>query len=138
MSDRSGEGASAERLADLEANVEALRRVNAELGRELRRGGASRQPRSPAVAARALAKLANERDTARAELEHAKAELEQVRAGLAATQAELARAERGIEDLGNRLEGLHVETEHLRHEAVRLRAGWSGLLRRLRARFLRR
>jgi chromosome segregation ATPase len=131
VSERSGDEAAAERLADLEAKLEELRRVNAELGRELRRAAVSRQPRSPAAGARALAKLANERDTARAELEQTKAEL---------VDAEARRevAEHGVEDLRERFEGLHVETEHLRYEAVRLRSGGAGLLRRLRARLLRR
>jgi len=131
MSDRSDEETAAERLADLEAKVTELRRVNAELGRELRLGAASRQPRSPAVAARALAKLTNERDTARAELE-------QTRAELAGTRTSLTTAEDGVAYLSEQFDGLQLETERLRHEAFRLRSGGAGLLRRLRARLLRR
>ncbi|HKI67511.1 MAG TPA: hypothetical protein VJ989_09620 [Solirubrobacterales bacterium] len=138
MSDRSDEETAAERLADLEAKVTELRRVNAELGRELRLGAASRQPRSPAVAARALAKLTNERDTARAELEQTRAELEQARAELAGTRTSLKTAEDGVAYLSEQFDGLRLETERLRHEAFRLRSGGAGLLRRLRARLLRR
>ena len=145
MTDRRGEDAASGPLADLEAKLEALRRVNAELGRELRRGAASRQPRSPAVAARALAKLTNERDTGRAELEQARAELEQARAELeqartelAGTRASLKTAEDGVAYLSEQFDGLQLEAERLRHEAFRLRSGHRGLLRRLRARLLRR
>ncbi len=138
MTDRRGEDAAAGPLADLEAKLEALRRVNAELGRELRLGAASRQPRSPAVAARALAKLTNERDTGRAELEQARAELEQARTELAGTRTSLKTAEDGVAYLSEQFDGLQLETERLRHEAFRLRSGHRGLLRRLRARLLRR
>ncbi|HEY8810461.1 MAG TPA: hypothetical protein VIM28_10610 [Solirubrobacterales bacterium] len=106
-----------ETVADLEAKVEELRRVNAELGRELRRGAVSRQPRSPLAAARALAKLTNERDTAQAELEQTREKLRAVDEGF---------------------EGLRLEAEQLRGEAVRLRSGRLGMLRRIRARLLRR
>lgn len=138
MSGRRDEDTSAGPLADLETKVEALRRVNAELGRELRLGAASRQPRSPAVAARALAKLTNERDTAQAELERATAELEQMGAELAGARTSLKTAEQGVAYLSEQLDGLRLETERLRHEAFRLRSGRRGLLRRLRARLLRR
>ena len=131
MSGPAPEAEGDRRAAELEARVEELRRVNAELGRELRRGTASGQPRSPAVAARGLARLTNERDTARVELDRAKAEL-------AETKARLETAECGVEDLSERFEGLRGETERLRHEAARLRSGGAGLLRRLRARLLRR
>ncbi|MGH3049194.1 MAG: hypothetical protein ACRDLK_03475 [Gaiellaceae bacterium] len=138
MTDRGDQGASVERLVDLEAKLEALRRVNAELGRELRRGTVSRQPRSPAVAARTLAKLTNERDTLQAELERTKAELERLSAELAGTRTSLKTAEQGVAYRTEQLEGLRLETERLRHEAFRLRSGAAGLLRRLRARLLRR
>lgn len=103
------------RLADLEAKLAELRQVNAELGRELRRGPVSRRPRSPLAAARALAKLTNERDMARAELDE--------------TAAKLASVEEGFK-------GLRLEAERLRHEVGRLRSGLPGMLRRARARLL--
>jgi predicted nucleic acid-binding Zn-ribbon protein len=119
------------RIAELEAKVEELRRVNAELARELRRGAASRRPRSPVAAGSALAKLTSERDTAQAELEQARAELRQ--------------AEEGFEGLRLEAEGLRLEAEQLRGEAEqmrgeaeRLRSGRLGVLRRIRARLLRR
>jgi len=131
VSSRSPGGETPERLGDLEAKVEELRRVNAELGRELRQGAASGRPRTPATAARALAKLTNERDTARAELERTQAELAETRASLEA-------AEQGVAHLSEQFDGLRLEAERLRHEAARLRSGGAGLLRRLRARLLRR
>jgi hypothetical protein len=117
MAERAPNGEREERIADLEAKVDGLRRANAELGREVRRGGVSPGPRSPLSAARALAKLTNERD-------QAKVELEETRARLRAVDESFA--------------GLRVETEHLRSEANRLRSGRLGVLRRIRARLLRR
>jgi hypothetical protein len=106
-----------QRLLELERRIEELRRVNEQLGRELVRGGASRQPRSPVAAARALSKLTNERDFVQAELEE--------------TQRKLVAANESFE-------GLRVEREQLRQETERLRSGALGLLRRARARLLRR
>jgi chromosome segregation ATPase len=129
VSGQSSPGDAVERVAGLEAKVEELRRVNAELGRELRQGAASGRPRTPVTAARALAKLANERDIARDDLERTEAELAETKAGL-------EMAERGVADLSQRFEGLSAEAERLRHEVARLRSGRAGLLRRLRARLL--
>lgn len=131
MSGRSPAGDAAGRVADLQAKLEELRRVNAELGRELRQSAASSQPRTPATAARALAKVANERDLTLADLERTKTELAQ-------TTAALEAAERAVADFSERFEGLSAEAERLRHEAARLRSGGAGLLRRLRSRLLRR
>lgn len=114
----------AARIADLEAKVEQLRQANADLGRQMRRGGGSREPRSPATAARTLAKLTNERDNARAELDEAR--------------AKLAVAEEGFRGLELGFEGLKREAERLRQEVTRLRSGRLGFLRRARARLLRR
>lgn len=124
MSEGSPERAEAARIADLEAKVEELRRANAALGRQMRRGGASREPRSAAIAARALAKLTNERDNARAELDEAR--------------AKLAVAEERFMGLRLGFEGLELETERLRSEVARLRSGNLGFLRRARARLRRR
>lgn len=116
MAGTSPGGEPEERIADLEAKVGELRRVNAEIGRALREG-VSPGPRSPVTAARALAKLTNERDQARAELEETKAKLAAVESGF---------------------EGLQLETERLRHEAERLRFGLRGMLRRAWARLRQR
>jgi chromosome segregation ATPase len=106
-----------QRIAELELQVEELRRVNRQLGGELVGGGGSKQPRSPVAAARALAKLTSERDSAQAELDE--------------TQRRLAAANASFE-------GLRFEAERLRAETERLRSGTLGLLRRLRVRLLRR
>lgn len=110
MGGRPMSGGSEERIADLERRVAELRQVNEELGRELVAGAGSRRPRSPIAAARALAKLTNERDAARAELE--------------AANAELAR--------------LRPANEHLQREVSRLRSGTLGRVRRAWARLTRR
>jgi predicted nucleic acid-binding Zn-ribbon protein len=102
-------GEPEERVADLERRVEELRQVNAELGRELVQGGASRQPRSPVTASRALARLKSERDSALSELRVKSEELEAANVGI---------------------EYLRGQNEQLRDEAIRLRAGLLGLLRR--------
>jgi predicted RNase H-like nuclease (RuvC/YqgF family) len=99
-----------ERVADLERRVEALRRTNEELGRELIEQRAGQRPRSPATAGRAVEKLTSARDRAEA--------------ALADKEAEVA--------------GLRHENEALRLELNRLRGGNLGLLRRACARLLRR
>jgi DNA repair exonuclease SbcCD ATPase subunit len=119
------------RIAELETKVEELRRVNAELGCELRRGAASRWPRSPAAAARALAKLTDERETAQTELEQARAELRRAEEGFEGLRLETER-------IRGEAEQLRGEAERMRGEAERLRSGRLGMLRRVRARLLRR
>jgi FtsZ-binding cell division protein ZapB len=101
----------AERIADLERRVEALRRTNEQLGRELIERGGGPRPRSASTAARAVAKLTAARDQAQACL----GELEELRADR---------------------DRLGSENEVLRREVHRLRDGYGGLLRRLRARLL--
>jgi chromosome segregation ATPase len=112
LSDRPGQ-----RQRELELRVEELRRVNEQLGRELLDGAASRRPRSPVTAARALAKLTEERDLAQTQLGEARQQLREAESGL---------------------DHYRRENEQLRAEAARLRVGVPGLLRRAQARLLRR
>lgn len=108
---------SEQRLRELERQVAELRRINEQLGRDLVDGTASRQPRSPVAAGRALSKLEGERDVARAQLEEARQQLWEARSGL--------------DHYGR-------ENEQLRAEVTRLRVGVPGFLRRAQARLLRR
>ena len=101
---------SDERSAELEQRVEELRRVNERLGRQLVEAGAGRRPGSATPAARAVAKLVGERDSAQAELAELRPELEHLRR----------------------------ENPQLRGEVERLRSGSLGFLRRARARLLNR
>lgn len=101
---------SEERVAELERRVEELHRVNERLGRELIEAEAGRRPAMATPAARAVAKLVVERDSAEAELAELRPEL-----------AHLLR-----------------QNELLEAETERLRSGYLGLLRRARARLLRR
>lgn len=103
------------RRAELERRVEELRRVNEQLGRQLGEVGAPRQLHSPLTAGRAVAKLTQERDAARADMEEAQRELSEAEAGL---------------------DHLRRENEQLRFEAARLRFGPLGFLRRGLARLL--
>lgn len=105
----------AQRLVELERQVAELRRVNEQLGRDLVHGVGSRQPHSSVAVARALSKLTEERDLARAELEEAR---------------------RQLRDAGSGLDHYRRENEQLRFEAARLRFGLPGLFRRVRARLL--
>jgi chromosome segregation ATPase len=98
------------RTAELERRVEELRRVNERLGRELVEAEAGRRPATATPAARAVAKLVAERDSAAAELAELRPELEHLRR----------------------------EAPQLRAEIERLRGGYLGLLRRARARLLNR
>jgi chromosome segregation ATPase len=93
------------------ARLQELLRVNAELAAELRALHAGRAaPRIGALpASRRLARLSAELAAAEAERDALRAERDALRAG----------------------------QEPLQREVARLRGGWSGLLRRLRARFLR-
>lgn len=104
MSDEAG------RVAELERRLEELRRINERLGRELIEAGAGRRPGLATTAARTVANLTKERDSAQAELEKLEPELERMR----------------------------VENDLLHRETERLRSGYAGLLRRTRARLLRR
>jgi cell division protein FtsB len=99
-----------ERLAELERRGEELRRVNARLGRELIAAEAGRRPATGTPSARAVGKLVAERDSAQEELGELRPELEHLRR----------------------------ENPQLRAEAERLRTGYLGVLRRARARLLRR
>jgi molybdenum-dependent DNA-binding transcriptional regulator ModE len=98
------------RIAELERQVEELRRVNERLGRDLIAAEAGRRPVGGTPAARTVAKLVVERDSAEAELAELRPELEHLR----------------------------PENQLLRAEVERLRSGYLGLLRRTRARLLRR
>jgi phage shock protein A len=99
-----------ERAAELERRIEELRRVNERLGRELVEAEAGRRPALATPAARAVAKLVGERDSAQAELAELRPEVEHLRR----------------------------ENPLLRGEIERLRSGYLGLLRRARARLLSR
>ena len=101
---------SDEHAAELERRVEELRRVNERLGRQLVEAEAGRRPASATPAARAVAKLVGERDSAQAELAELRPELEHLRR----------------------------ENPQLRGEIERLRSGYLGFLRRTRARLLNR
>jgi cell division protein FtsB len=98
-----------ERVAELERQVEELRRVNEQLGRELAAAGAGRRPATATPAARAVATLVAERDGAEAELAKLRQELER----------------------------LWPDNQALRAEVDRLRGGIIGLSRRARARLSR-
>lgn len=98
------------RAAELERRIEELRRANEQLGRRLVEAEAGRHPAAATPAARTVAKLVAERDSAEAELAELRPELEHLRR----------------------------ENKLLRAEAERLRSGNLGLLRRARARLLRR
>ena len=98
------------RAAELERRVEELHRVNERLGRELIEVEAGRRPALATPAARTVAKLVAERDSAEAELAELRPELEHLRR----------------------------ENPQLRAEIERLRGGYKGLLRRARARLLSR
>jgi hypothetical protein len=102
-----------------EQRVEELLRVNASLAAELRglALGRTDAPRSAAMpTSRRLAVLLDERETLTAQLKETGAELE-------ATRAHRDEIERRNAELGA--------------EVARLRGGWQGVLRLLRARFLR-
>jgi phage shock protein A len=99
-----------ERTAELERLVEELRRVNERLGRELIEAEAGRRPALATPAARGVAKLVGERDSARAE----------------------------VAELRPEVEHLRRENPQLREEIERLRSGYLGFLRRARARLLSR
>lgn len=114
-----GDGAGATAGED-ERRVEELLRVNARLAAEVRslaRGRIEGPRLGSIVSSRRLAALSEERDD--------------LAARLAATEAELGITRTRCADLeGNQ--------EILSAEVLRLRAGWRGVLRRVRARLLAR
>jgi hypothetical protein len=108
------------------ARVEELLRVNAELAAELRvlaegRTEAPRRGRVPA--ARGIARLHSEREALEVQLQETQTALEHLQGVQAALEVVSAERER-----------LGRENEELAAEVVRLRAGWRGILRRLRGR----
>lgn len=106
--------------------IEELLRINAELGAELRHVVASGSPPRGAATptARRLSRLVEERDGLAAELEASKAELTTLQASAA--------------ELRQNLEAQHLQIGLLQSEVARLRTGFRGLGRRLRARLLHR
>jgi cell division protein FtsB len=98
-----------ERVEELERRVEELRRINERLGRELVEAEAGRRPAMATPAARSVAKLVAERESAKAEVAELRKELDQ----------------------------LWPENQALRAEVDRLRGGVIGLSRRARARLSR-
>lgn len=104
-----------------------LLRINAELAAEIRDLAAKRisAPRATAgPAARRVSRLLAERDSLAAELEASRAELDGMRQQSEAMERQLQDHARHIDELSR--------------EVHRLRAGAAGVLRRLRARLLRR
>jgi len=107
--------------------VEALLRANAELAAELRSvslSGESARRAAASPATRRLAKLFDERDALASELER--------------ERSELIAAQQRIELLNEENARLGVHIHEQAGEIGRLRSGLAGLLRRLRARLLRR
>jgi predicted RNase H-like nuclease (RuvC/YqgF family) len=113
--------------ADARRQVEELLRVNAELAAEIRslQAGRTTAPRSAAMpAARRVGALREERDSLAAELQE--------------SRLELARVEQHNQELGRQGHEQARHIEILSGEVARLRTGFAGVLRRLRARLLRR
>lgn len=99
--------------------VEELLRVNERLAAEVRNltlGNADAPRPESMPTSRRLAHLTEERESLRAELESTRVELQTTR---------LHRA------------GLERQNQELERELLQLRAGWRGILRRLRGRLLR-
>jgi len=112
------------------ARVEELLRVNAELAAELRAlaGGRTDGPRRGRVpAARGIARLHAEREALATQLAETQTALEHLQGVQVALDVVSAERER-----------LGRENKELADEVVRLRSGWRGALRRLRARLLAR
>jgi len=113
--------------------IEALLNVNAELAAEIRslQAGRISEPRSAAMpAARRLGRLTEELDELRAERDN----LEAHRKGLEAQNQELASH---IHELSQEYDELAAQLQAHGRELERLRSGWRGVLRRIRARLLR-
>ena len=113
--------------SDPQRQVEALEQVNAELATEIRSLSLGRmeQLRGGTIpAGRRLARLVEERDSLAAELE--------------AARDRLATFEQSDLALRSQVREQHLQIEHLSAEVTSLRSGVGGVLRRLRARLLRR
>jgi cell division protein FtsB len=107
--------------------VEELLRVNAELAAEIRNlaEGRADGPRSATMTtSRRLGIILDERDTAAEQRDETAAQLEETRERLAAVEAHRDQIER--------------RNAELAAEVLRLRGGWRGLGRRLRAKLLAR
>lgn len=112
------------------AKVEELLRVNAELAAELRalasgRAEAPRRGRVPA--SRGIARLHSERDALEVQLQETQTALEHLQGVQVA-----------LDEVSAERERLSRENEEMAQEVVRLRSGWQGALRRLRARLSQR
>lgn len=113
--------------SDPRLQVEALERVNADLATEIRALSAGRTERSRSgvmPAARRLARLVEERNSLAAELQVA--------------QERLVALEQSDKALGAQVREQHLYIEQLTAEVTSLRSGIGGILRRLKARVLRR
>lgn len=113
--------------ADERYQVDELLRINGELAAEIRslQEGRTTAARSAAMpAARRVGALREERDSLAAELQESRLKLAQV--------------ERHNQELGNQNYEQARHIEMLSGEVARLRTGAAGVLRRLRARLLRR
>lgn len=113
--------------SDSRRQIEVLERVNAELAAEIRSlaAGRAERPRSAAVpAARWLAGLVGERDSLTSKLQAAKGRV-----------AELEHSETALR---NQTREQQLQIERLSAEVTSLRSGVGGVLRRVRARLLRR
>ena len=118
---------------DDEARVDELMRVNAELTAEIRglQTGRIAEPRSAAMpAARRLGRLIEELEQLRVERD----DLAKHKQGLEDQNQKLARH---IDDLTREYDELAAQVNAQAQELTRLRSGWRGVLRRVRARLLR-
>lgn len=117
-----GDGAA----SDEERRIAELLRVNAELAaeiRDLKLGRASSPRPGQLPAARRVSQLWAERDSLAEQL--------------GATRAQLGAVEGERDGLRHQRDDLLRQRDELQREALRLRSGIAGLLRRIRARLLR-
>jgi chromosome segregation ATPase len=108
------------------ARLQELLRVNAELAAELRALSEERveTPRRGRVpASRGVARLHAEREALQTQLQETQTALEHLQGVQAA-----------LDEVSAERERLSRENEELANEVARLRAGWQGILRRLRGR----
>lgn len=113
--------------SDPQRQIEALERVNAELATEIRSlaAGRTERPRSAMMpAARRLAGLVEKRNSLAAELQ--------------AAQGRVVELEHSETALRGQTREQQLQIERLTAEVTSLRSGSAGVLRRLRARLLRR